>query len=68
MDEVLELKAALGTLLEHMADQGHGGLYQHSDCQACIDTRRAYALLGVEYEFVEQLPAVSNISTFSVVA
>lgn len=60
MDETLELKAALATLLDHMADQGHGGLMQHANCQACLDTRRAYQLLGLDYEWVE-VPTVAML-------
>lgn len=54
MDETLELKAALGSLVDHLAERGHGGFKQHPDCQACLDTHRAYKLLGVEYDVVEQ--------------
>jgi hypothetical protein len=63
MDETLELKAALGSLLDHMIERGHGGLYQHPSCQACLDVKRAYSLLGVEYEHVEQLATVATFAT-----
>jgi hypothetical protein len=50
---VLEVKVCIGRLLEYMHDNGHGPkgnlhdtiLYKHQNCQACIDTAKAYDLL-----------------------
>lgn len=58
----LELKAALAALLDHLAEDGHGGLSRHANCQPCLDANRAYKLLGVECEYFEPTAALIPIA------
>jgi hypothetical protein len=43
-----EVKACIGTLLDHLIADGHANhdLHNYSNCQSCIDMKHAYALLG----------------------
>jgi hypothetical protein len=58
MDEVFALKASLASLLDFMAENGHG-LGRHTNCQPCLDADRAYKLIGVECEYF--VPTVALI-------